>query len=166
MQIHLIYHYDYYSFESSMGNCISTICNQRDRDEEDSCHRIQESSHRVQESSDRVRKSIEEIFEEYEHQLIEALPMDDLIFLCMLRHHKVVPEDDLDCIETQLTESDKAAELFHLIRVDLFSYNHTRSLMKLLKVMNYFHSTNEEMQFHQSLVATVMDEIRHSGKLQ
>ena len=128
-----------------MGNCISSIFNQHNRDEE---------------SILEVEISPAEIFEQYEHQIIQMLPMDDITFLCMLRHHTVVPKEELDVIESQLTESDRAAELCNLIHVDLVSYVDIDSLMKLLEVMRCFHNGEDEMH---ALANTIYDDILRTG---
>ena len=52
--------------------------------------------------------SSEKVFKKYCIKLCKALPMDDPIFLIMLRNHDILPGDSRDKLETQKTKAEKA----------------------------------------------------------
>ena len=86
--------------------------------------------------------SLEKVFEKYGIKFCKALPMDDSIFLLMLKSHDILPGDTRDKLESQKTKAEKADYYIQQViktSPDLY-------LPKLLQAMEqYYKECNDDV---------------------
>ena len=84
--------------------------------------------------------SSEKVLKEYGIKLCKALPMDDPIFLIMLKSHDILPGDTRDKLESQKTKADKADYYIqHVIKASTDLY-----LPKLLQAMEQYYKEHND----------------------
>ena len=85
--------------------------------------------------------SSEKVLKEYGFKLCKALPMDDPIFLIMLKSHDILPGNSRDKLETQKTKAEKADYYIqHVIKTSDFF------IPKLLQAMEqYYKEYNDDV---------------------
>jgi len=104
-------------------------------------------------------KPAEEILKEYESKLVRTLPIDDVVFNCMLNVHEVFTEDELTTIQSQPTPSDKTKKLLHYI-IDMLKCANPKvynCLQEFLIVMEDYEAQNYDMK---SVAREMRDELK------
>ena len=86
--------------------------------------------------------SSEKVLKKYGIKLCKALPMDDPIFLIMLKSHDILPGDTRDKLEAQKTKAEKADYYIQqVIKTSAGLY-----LPKLLQAMEqYYKEYNDDV---------------------
>ena len=87
-----------------------------------------------------------EAFKMFESRLIQTLPLDDIIFKCMLIVEEVFPEDELATTQSQSTPLNIEAKLRDYLVEMTSSHNFYSRVCDLIKVMEEFNTTNDDMK--------------------
>ena len=86
------------------------------------------------------------VFKKFESKLVQLLPIDDVVFKCMLIVKNIFHEDELLTINSQPTPSESAAKLLHFLDAVIESEDFYVHLSNLLLVMEEYDATNDGMQ--------------------
>jgi len=87
-----------------------------------------------------------EVLKNYESKLVQILPVDDVVFKCMLILQNVFREDELVDINSQLTPSESTAKLHYYLNDFIRSEDFYVRLCSLLQVMEQFDGTTDDLK--------------------
>ena len=85
-------------------------------------------------------------FINFKSKLVQLLPIDDVVFKCMLIVKNIFHEDELLTINSQPTPSESAAKLLYFLDAMIESEDFYVHLCNLLLVMEEYDATNDDMQ--------------------
>ena len=83
------------------------------------------------------------VFKKFESKLVQLLPIDDVVFKCMLIVKNIFHEDELLTINSP---SESAAKLLYFLDAVIESEDFYVHLCSLLLVMEEYDGTNDGMQ--------------------
>ena len=99
------------------------------------------------------KMSSEKVLKEYGIKLCKALPMDNPIFLMMLKSHDILPGDTGDKLETQKTKAEKANYYIqHVIKTSADLY-----LPKLLQAMEQYYKAYNDNALQELVIHMIAE---------